>query len=95
MHLYGFYVIDPFIIVYEPPYQTYSSVGQAGFRRRFPRMNDHTNFSFKWGSLRLAPTIVSAVYIQYRKFWRDWLFSRLALSLGHLYNNVGTKKVAK
>ena len=56
MHLYGFYVIDPFIIAHEPPYQTYSSVGQAGFRRRFPRMNDRTNFSFKWGSLRLAPT---------------------------------------
>ena len=48
MHLYGFYVIDPFIIAHEPPYQTYSSVGQAGFRRRFLRMNDRTNSSYMW-----------------------------------------------
>ena len=54
-HLYEFYVIYPCIIAHEPPYQTYSSVGQAGFHRRFPCMNDRTNSSFMWGSLRLAP----------------------------------------
>ena len=54
MHLYGFYIIDPFIIAHEPPYQTYGSVGQAGFRRRFPRMNDRTNSSFMWGSPQSA-----------------------------------------
>ena len=41
-HLYGFYVIYLCIIAHEPPYQTYSSVGQAGFRHRFPRTNDRT-----------------------------------------------------
>ena len=61
IHLYGFYIIDPFIIAHEPPYQTYSSVGQAGFRRRFPHMNDRTNSLFMWGSLRLAPISVVKV----------------------------------
>ena len=30
-HLYGFNVIYPCIIVHEPPYQTYSSVGRLDF----------------------------------------------------------------
>ena len=34
-HLYGFNIIYLCIFVHEPPYQTYSSVGQPGFRRRF------------------------------------------------------------
>ena len=34
-HLYGFNVIYPCIFAHEPPYQTYSSVGQPGFRHHF------------------------------------------------------------
>ena len=41
--------------MHEPPYQSYSSVWQAGFRWRFPCMNDRTDFTLVWGSLRLAP----------------------------------------
>ena len=54
-HLYGFHVLFPCIVVHEPPYQTYSSVWYAGFHRRFPRMNDRTDSTLVWGSLRLAP----------------------------------------
>ena len=54
-HLYGFHVLFPSTVVHEPPYQTYSSVWCAGFRRRFPRMNDRTDSTLVWGSLRLAP----------------------------------------
>ena len=48
-------MLFPCTVVHEPPYQTYSSVWCAGFRRRFPRMNDRTDSTLVWGSLRLAP----------------------------------------
>ena len=59
-HLYGFHVIYPCIIAHEPPYQTYSSVGQASFCHRFPRTNDHTRLYVRVG---LAPIIAH----QYRQ----------------------------
>ena len=54
-HLYGFYVIYPCIIAHEPPYQTYSSVGQASFRRRFPCTNDRTRFHVRVGLAQARP----------------------------------------
>ena len=54
-HLYGFHVIYPCIIAHEPPYQTYSSVGQAGFRCRFPRANDRTRFHVRVGLAQARP----------------------------------------
>ena len=48
-HLFGFHVIYPCIIAHELLYQTYSSMGQAGFHRRFfPPYEIHA-------SLGLAP----------------------------------------
>ena len=63
-HLYGFHVLFPCTVVHEPPYQTYSSVWCAGFRRRFPRMNDRTDSTLVWGSLRLAPTRLLTHFIK-------------------------------
>ena len=68
-HLYGFYVIYPCTIAHEPPYQTYSSVGQAGFRRHFPRTNDHTRFTLMWGSPQLF--IGMGAYSNPSKFQKD------------------------
>ena len=77
-HLYGFHVIYPCIIAHEPPYQTYSSVGQAGFRRRFPRTNDHTGFHVSVG---LAPIrfIISNSELSLSTIWaRIWVTSQNA-----------------
>ena len=58
-HLYGFHVIYPCIIAHEPPYQTYSSVRQAGFCRRFPHTTTARDSVLVWGSLKLAPISIS------------------------------------
>ena len=63
-HLYGFHVLFPCTVVHEPPYQTYSSVWCAGFRRRFPRMNYRTDSTLVWGSLWLAPISYKLIAIQ-------------------------------
>ena len=62
-HLYGFHVIYPCIIAHEPPYQTYSSVGQAGFRRCFPHANDRTRFHVSVGLAQARPNYCKPVYI--------------------------------
>ena len=49
------YVVYPCIIAHEPPYQTYSSVGQASFRRRFPHANDRTRFRLREGLAQACP----------------------------------------
>ena len=45
----------PCIIAHEPPYQTYSSVGQASFRRPFPHANDRTRFLVRVGLAQACP----------------------------------------
>ena len=58
-------MLFPCTVVHEPPYQTYSSVWCAGFRRRFLRMNDRTDSTLVWGSLRLAPITFLIIF----KLW--------------------------
>ena len=57
-HLNGFHVIYPCIIAHEPLYQTYSSVGQAGFHRRFPCVNDRTRFHVRVGLAQARPNYI-------------------------------------
>ena len=72
-HLYGFHVLFPCTVVHEPPYQTYSSVWCAGFRRCFPRMNDRTDSTLVWGSLRLAPKTGGSALSNTDWVYRGWM----------------------